>query len=96
MSDLVGNCIVGFPKRGSYCHVLRNLQSSDDNVPKQLLIMQARPSASDNFFYSEQMKGLCDQWRHYLSRRSSGFPTRSDTNRPVQAQKRARSLKFWI
>ena len=28
--------------------------------------------------------------------RSSGFPTRSDTNRPVQAQKRARSLQFWI
>ena len=24
------------------------------------------------------------------------FPTRSDTNWPVQAQKRARSLKFWI
>ena len=26
--------------------------------------------------------------------RSSGFPTRSDTNRPVQSQKQARSLKF--
>ena len=24
------------------------------------------------------------------------FPNRSDTNRPVQAQKQARSLKFWI
>ena len=24
------------------------------------------------------------------------FPTRSDTNRPVQSQKIARSLKFWI
>ena len=24
------------------------------------------------------------------------FPKRSDTNRPVQAQKQARSLKFWI
>ena len=24
------------------------------------------------------------------------FPNRSDTNWPVQAQKRARSLKFWI
>ena len=23
------------------------------------------------------------------------FPTRSDTNRPVQSQKRARGLKFW-
>ena len=28
--------------------------------------------------------------------RSSGFPTRSDTNRPVQSQKQARSSKFWI
>ena len=24
------------------------------------------------------------------------FPNRSDTNQPVQAQKQARSLKFWI
>ena len=28
--------------------------------------------------------------------RSSGFPTRSDTTRPVQLQKMARGLKFWI
>ena len=28
--------------------------------------------------------------------RSLGFPTRFDTNRPVQSQKKARSLKFWI
>ena len=26
----------------------------------------------------------------------SGFPTRSETNRPVQSQKQARSLKFQI
>ena len=26
----------------------------------------------------------------------SGFPTRSDTNRPVQSQKQARSMKFRI
>ena len=28
--------------------------------------------------------------------RSSGFPTTSDTNRPVQSQKQARNLKFLI
>ena len=27
--------------------------------------------------------------------RSSGFPDRCDTNRPVLSQKMARSLKFW-
>ena len=27
---------------------------------------------------------------------SSGFPTKSDTNRPVQSQKQARTLKFRI
>ena len=26
----------------------------------------------------------------------SGFPNRSDTHQPVQSQKAARSLKFWI
>ena len=28
--------------------------------------------------------------------RSSGFPTRSDTNWHVQSQKKARILKFWV
>ena len=28
--------------------------------------------------------------------RSSEFPTRSNINRSVQSQKKARSLKFWI
>ena len=28
--------------------------------------------------------------------RSSGFPTRSDTNGALQPQKMARSLRFWI
>ena len=31
-----------------------------------------------------------------LENRSSGFPNRSDTNRPVLSQKQARSLKFRI
>ena len=28
--------------------------------------------------------------------KQSGFPTSSDTNQPVQSQKKARSLRFWI
>ena len=31
-----------------------------------------------------------------LENRSSGFPTRCDTNRLVQTRKQAKSLKFWI
>ena len=33
---------------------------------------------------------------HERENRSSRFPTRSDTNRAVQAQKQAGSLKLWI
>ena len=33
---------------------------------------------------------------HLVGKPTMWFPNRSDTNRPVQAQKRARSLKFWI
>ena len=46
--------------------------------------------------------GLCDSilYKVYLSRLGGKptmwFPNRSDTNRPVQAQKRARILKFRI
>ena len=45
--------------------------------------------------------GLFSQACHINLSRLVGKPTmwfsnRSDTNRPVQAQKRARSLKFWI
>ena len=35
-------------------------------------------------------------WAAMQENRSSGFPTRSDTNRPVQLQNMARSLKFRI
>ena len=28
--------------------------------------------------------------------RSSGFPTRCDTNRSIQSQEQARYLKFWL
>ena len=28
--------------------------------------------------------------------RSSGFPTWSDTNQPLQSQKKGRILKFWV
>ena len=38
-------------------------------------------------------------WNKYMShlveKPTMWFPTRSDTNRPVQLQKQARSLKFW-
>ena len=33
---------------------------------------------------------------HLVGKPTMWFPTRFDTNRPVQSQKRARSLKFWI
>ena len=33
---------------------------------------------------------------HLVGNPTMWFPTRSETNRPVQAQKQARSLKFWI
>ena len=32
---------------------------------------------------------------HAVGKPTMWFPNRSDTNRPVQSQKRARSLKFW-
>ena len=32
---------------------------------------------------------------HFVGKPTMWFPNRSDTNRPVQVQKRARSLKFW-
>ena len=39
---------------------------------------------------------LLKQMRRLVGKPAVWFPTRSDTNRPVQAQKRARSLKFRI
>ena len=37
---------------------------------------------------------ICDSYTRET--RSSGFPTRSDTTRAVQAQKMTRDGKFWI
>ena len=33
--------------------------------------------------------------RHFVGKPTMWFPNRSDTNRPIQQQKQARSLKFW-
>ena len=38
---------------------------------------------------------LVDQMSHLVGKPTMWFPNRSDTNRPVQTQKIARSLKFW-
>ena len=39
---------------------------------------------------------LCIHLSHLMGKPTMWFPTRSDINRPVQSQKRARILKFWI
>ena len=31
-----------------------------------------------------------------MRKQQFGFPTRSNTNQPVQSQKQARGLKFWV
>ena len=36
------------------------------------------------------------QMSHLVGKQTMWFPTRSDTDRPVQAQKQARGLKFRI
>ena len=50
--------------------------------------------------YSYMHSSQCKFAKLFESRReknwSSGFPTRSNTNRPVESQKQARSLKFRI
>ena len=38
----------------------------------------------------------CDNMSHLVGKPTMWFPNRSDTNQPVQAQERARSLKFRI
>ena len=35
-------------------------------------------------------------WAATRENKFSGFPTRSDTNRPIQSQKMDRNLKFWV
>ena len=46
--------------------------------------------------YVKRMYFIVDTWASLWENRSSGFPTRSDTNRSVQPQKMARGLKFRI
>ena len=40
--------------------------------------------------------GVLQQMSRRVRKPTMWFPNWSDTNRPVQAQKKARSLKFWI
>ena len=51
------------------------------------------------FIYIDECHCTSIKYSHDMSRLvgkpTMWFPNRSDTNRPVQSQKRARSLKFW-
>ena len=47
--------------------------------------------AAAQFFAKPQMSQITKK-----KQQSLGFPTRSDTNSPVQLQKNGRILKFWI
>ena len=54
-------------------------------------------NAKDNHLHYNRLKPKKSRNMSRDARnRSSGFPTRSDTNRPVQVQKMARSLKICI
>ena len=59
-----------------------------------LPLIQDYVSVSDEIKYAPRTGNL--PLRGLSSEKSQGFPTRSDTNWPVQSQKRARSLKFGI
>ena len=59
---------------------------------KILNLLLASVVASEDWF--SQGKDYFEPLRE--KNRSSGFPTRSDTNRAVQSQKMARGLKFRI
>ena len=53
---------------------------------KAQMILLNKSKEIKKTYINEPPRGKTNMW----------FPNRSDTNRPVQAQKRARSLKFWI
>ena len=59
----------------------------------QILILQ---TVSVRLKYSKNAKYLKILMSHLVEKPAMWFPNRSDTNRPVQLQKQAGSLKFWI
>ena len=93
MSDLIGNHIVGFSTRlicltiTLHLHLQTCLESS---IAADLLLQLFSISVTN-------IKNITGNIRAAMrENRSSGFPTRYDTNQSVQSQKRARSLKFHI
>ena len=83
MSDLFGNHIVGFPTRRL--------------IYQYVLYVSAHWLAVEGIQKTTSGQGiLALHMSRLVGKPTMWFPNRSDTNRPVQAQKRARSLKFRI
>ena len=77
---------------------ISSLEPSSVTVQPSLCRTRSEPkllvfSRTGSYFFSSAMSL---QMSHLVGKPTMWFPNRSYTNRPVQAQKRARSLKFGI
>ena len=62
----------------------------------QLFLQESDRQLSDIHVNVGCFHSLYQYMSHLVGKPTKWFPNRSDTNRPVQAQKRDRSLKFQI
>ena len=84
------------PVRKPYCWFSHEAAHMNINIRNSFISTKA----SSLYLPLQTLNWRCDSLISKMSRLvgkpTMWFPNRSDTNRPVQAQKRARSLKFWI
>ena len=60
------------------------------------VVSKMATGADSSCFVQSSKKNRKQDMSHLMEKPTMWFPNRFDTNRPVQLQKLARSLKFWI
>ena len=73
---------------------IAHLKLNSKNIERISVIYQSLTTLQIPYFTSLHDLDVNEKRAATRENRSSGFPTRSDTNRPVQSQKQARGLKF--
>ena len=84
-------------------HIRMEIQNFHIMISAQETLKTGAPKSS-SYIYTNWLKQTrlciqtcgCIQMSHLVGKPTMWFPNRSDTNWPVQAQKRARSLKIRI
>ena len=92
MLDLFKNHIVGFPTRRLILPDQSRFKQTTRTPSKSATVLYLHSTINFLSFFIHTHRYIS----HFMREPTMWFSNTSDTNQPVQSQKQARSLEFWI